>query len=106
MSALNPISPKVVAAAAGAGAGLALANLILWLLGVFVFGVSINAQAEVAITAVPSPIANFLAVLITVAGAAIPGYGVNDPARQTDGPVAVDNTAQFDPEVEANANGV
>lgn len=78
----NPISPKVVAAAIGAGAGATVSTLILWIIGVTAFHVPVGADfVNDAITAVPSPIAAAIGLLLVLAGAAIPGYQVADPAR-------------------------
>lgn len=82
MSASNPISPKVISAAAGAGGSAIIGGAILWALGAGVFGAGWEADTvEAAIASVPSPLAALVYLLITVAGAAIPGYFIADPNR-------------------------
>lgn len=84
MTVQNPLSPKVVAAAAGAGAGATVATLLLWIIGAGVFGGGWSAEhVDNALAAVPLPLSGFVLLLVTVAGAAFPGYNVADPNRVT-----------------------
>jgi hypothetical protein len=84
MSASNPTSPKVIASAAGAGVGATVSTLIVWLLGVVVWKQPMTAAAvNDAVTAVPSPVAGLILLLLTAASAAVPGYRVTDPLRVT-----------------------
>lgn len=76
------VSPKVVAAGAGAGAGSILSSFVVWLVGVLVFGGSPAASAVEATTAaVPLPVVALVGLVLTLAGALIPGYTITDPAR-------------------------
>lgn len=79
----NPISPKVIAASVGAGTGSVVATLVLWIIGVVFYGVPATAErVSDAMAVVPSPIAGFLALLLTAAGAGGAGYRIADPQRE------------------------
>jgi hypothetical protein len=76
------LSPKVIAAAAGAGAGSVISQLRLWLLGAGVWHAGWSAdRVDNALAAVPLPVYAFVTLVVTVAGAAIPGYQTADPDR-------------------------
>ena len=84
MSADNPISPKAIASTTGAGLGAAMSTLLLWILGVTLYGESASAaNVSNAMTAVPSPIATFVVLLIPAGLAALLAYNVGDPHRVT-----------------------
>lgn len=83
MNTSNPVSPKIVAAAAGAGAGAVVSQLAVWLIGAALFGGGWSAdQVDNAIAAVPTPVYAFVVLVVTVIGAAVPGYRVTDPLRE------------------------
>jgi len=82
MNHAKPVSPKVVAAAAGAGAGATVAAFLIWLLGAWLWSAGWAAdQVDNALAAVPWPVSGLVLLVITVAGAAVPGYQTVDPAR-------------------------
>ena len=82
MSAANPVSPKVLAAAAGAGAGAAVSTAALWALGAGVWGAGWGAdQVDNALAAVPTPLSGLVLLVVTIVGAALPGYRATDPER-------------------------
>jgi hypothetical protein len=84
MSAENPVSPKVVASTAGAGLGAVLSSFIIWGLGVLIWKEPPTADAvNAAVAAVPAPVSGMILLIISVLGAAIPGYQVKDPTRIT-----------------------
>jgi hypothetical protein len=84
MSAENPISPKVIASTAGAGVGAALSALVIWILGVTVWDQAGGADSvNAAMAAVPAPVSNIIALLITAAVAAVSGWRVTDTHRVT-----------------------
>ena len=82
MSAENPVSPKVIAAAAGAGAGATISSLLIWVLGITVWSAPATAQSvDQAIAAVPAPVSAFVVLVVTVVGSAAFGWRVTDPNR-------------------------
>lgn len=94
MSAENPVSPKVVAAAAGAGAGATLTAFLVWLIGAWAYGVGFAATlADDAVGAVPDQVVAMIGLVLVVIGAAIPGWYVVDQNRAVPGavePVTID----------------
>lgn len=72
---LNPVRAKVLAAAAGAGIGAAAGTFLLWLLGVTIWGASYAApDADVALAAVPAPVAGLLLAGVAAASSFVAGY--------------------------------
>jgi hypothetical protein len=79
---MNPISPKVWAAAIGAGAGTILSTFLLWLLGAGIFHGGWSAdRVDNAIAAVPTPLSLFVGLLVTLGLTAIGAYAKTDPER-------------------------
>lgn len=70
-----PVEFKVVAGTAGAGAGFVVSQFVLWLLGCWAWGASWTAGKAVdAVTAVPKPAGDMIALTVTVVGAYVFGW--------------------------------
>lgn len=78
---MNPISPKLYAAAVGAGAGAVISQLLVWLIGAIISQRWDADGVDNAIAAVPSPLYGFILLLVTIAGAAAGAYIKEDPER-------------------------
>jgi hypothetical protein len=82
MSAANPVSPKIIAAASGAGAGAILSSAAVWFLGAWLWRVGFSAEnVDAAVAAVPLPLTAIVGLVFTVVGAAVPGYRTTDSIR-------------------------
>jgi hypothetical protein len=82
VSSQNPVSPKLYAAAIGAGAGTIASTFALWLLGAWAFGAGWSSdRVDNAIAAVPTPLALFVGLLITLGLTAAGAYIKQDPER-------------------------
>jgi hypothetical protein len=81
---MSTIESKVIAATAGSGAGAAVSAFVLWLLGITVWHVPNTADsAGSAISAVPTPVAGLIAIVLAVAGAFLAGYAAPHTDRPT-----------------------
>lgn len=76
------VSPKVVAGTAGAGAGAILTAVVVWVVGAAWSGRWDAAGVEVAVDAVPAPLAALLALIIAVALTLIPAWWIRDHVRE------------------------
>jgi hypothetical protein len=78
----NPISPKFWAALVGSGAGTVVSTLLIWLLGASVFGGGWSAErVNDAIASVPTPLAGFILLLVTIGMTIAAVYAKSDPQR-------------------------
>lgn len=97
MSFISTIETKVWAAGVGASAGAVIGTAADWGLGVWLWGADNSAAAaDVAIKAVPTPIAALVALAVTFLGAVIGGYNApasNHAGNNATGEVMDDSTA-------------
>lgn len=71
----GPVELKVYAGVVGTGLGVGISNALLWFLGVVIWGADYGAKStDVAIAAVPSPVADLIKYVVTALIAGVAAY--------------------------------